>query len=64
MENVHTLISGTREYVKLQGKRGFVDLIKVMDFKTDYPGWPNLITEALTSKDEEQIQLKSERCEV
>lgn len=35
-----------------------------MDFKTDYPGWPNLITEALTSKDAEQIQLKSEIYEV
>lgn len=64
MENVHTLISGTREYVTLQGKRDFVDLIKVMDFQTDYLSWPCLITDDLTSKDAEQMQLKSERCEV
>ena len=64
METVHTLISGTWEYVTLQSKTDFVNLIKVMDFKTDYPGWPNLITEDPTSKDAEQRQLKSERCVV
>lgn len=44
-KDVHTLIAGAYEYVMLQGKEEFADVIKVTYLQMgEYPGEHNLIT--------------------
>lgn len=49
-QDVHTIISGTREYVTLHGKRDSADVIR--DFEMggvtlDCPGGPHVVTRVL-----------------